>query len=358
MKGTEEYEAWLDKVTDKSCADNYPEWDDDQLKLTYVNGMNLWSMIRKAKDDGITMGGPWYTEKRKMLAAATNADKAMPLGPPNEPDDPRMTEAFKKAFSGTRDFASLEDWCETKDEINHKVCRGLFKGLSKIPLNCFENSTAAIAALKLVHRLGLQGKFPELVEPMKPHFDRALLKTLSHYRNNEQSNRNWWAHFGDAAQMLIPRGAMEDILKCDEKDWSPVAGQIHEVHNSGKCGQKMVSREYAAIQKQELTRKVCDEVSTLMGKPITEGMVVESRKRFTTLCEGASVNPDDTFPSEEWTVHYRREEIDVVCNTWLDKYTSARQAVIQGTAVDNNQLTALWCEDDLVSPAAERSQSG
>ena len=353
----------LEEVVDKALRDNFKTWSLEQVNLFLVDGKSLRDTIladKKAKaEEGkeIIFGKAYYESLRMKYRQVNEAEKALVVQDHSMVMDVVLSRALKALLSSRRVTDLMEDWADTVEEVNQKNLTALYRGLLKTQPHANLGVAAAVErVMAMLVRLDLHQKFPDMIVCMKPLFDSALLKTLSSYKQNQQSSLQWFNQVSDYIHLVLPKAATEKCIKC-ESDWGSVADDLRAAVASSDTGARLFQNAYKSVEAKEVSSLIAASTLRLHKKSITSESVKQEKKKFVDQIRALGKDPFEVFKATPKEFTYRGVKIFVKVVSIIDEWSVAMETYVRGVGVGSDKLPALWCENDLV-PAGQPKPTG
>ena len=109
---------------------------------------------------------------------------------------------------------------------------------------------------------------------VKPHFDGVLLRTLTVFKNEERTTRQWWSVCGHFAGSILPTDSVRAVLDVED-DWSSVKDAVWAVYNSSVCGKQLMARAVRQLEIALISKLVCEHIEKLTKEDDVTKVVIE-----------------------------------------------------------------------------------
>ena len=112
-------------------------------------------------------------------------------------------------------------------------------------------------------------------------------KTLSRYKANQESARQWWDDWADVCNLILPADATKRLMENTAGDWSHLESELLSVSGANDFGFNLFCKQSQKVHSNRLSTIARLTVADhLEGHPITAALV-HTANRCTTRKSGA-----------------------------------------------------------------------
>ena len=343
----------------KALHDNFiiKGFEAASMDLLTRDGMTIREIVTEAELEHertkTPIGKLFYSELRSEFSSQAAPKQVMKVNDPNEPEDPRTSEAILGLIYSEY---TLADAIFDDEYIppNQKNMKCLFAALLDVTPSTEKGATFLLRALKYIMKSNLHALYPELWAALKGHMDRALDKSFVCMKSAGLPASMWLEKHHTYLHLVADEPAIRACVET-KNSWEEVASQLSVAIQSA-CGMRIFGSRLGVVSCIAMSKKIDDEVKRFSQGDMTEASVKQAMATIKEACK--DLGKDWTAPrASDGKIMYKYRGVDC-----LTKVTSHQQeallkliAEVRTRAINCKLLDPIWCECQLVDVnAAEK----
>ncbi len=161
----------------------------------------------------------------------------------------------------------------------------------------------------------------------------------------------------ESASLALPHVSVDAAMSVQDK-WSSVAGHVESVWSSSAIGRALMDKAMRQVNLEKMSAVIDGFVKKMSTgiTSVTAALLEATREEFVQEMQRRCTDATKAFDqAKEIECIYRGVVIRVICTSPLDQYNLRVAAWVRGLAVDEQLLTPLWCESELIGGTAVKT---
>eukprot|EP00971_Amphidinium_carterae_P309735 6155185-Amphidinium_carterae.3 len=246
----------------KKCVyDNFLRkgWSQDSVTGLVINGLSIYDRLTRDKKQWLATGEPvmgkTYFRNIKKMYKGNPDDATVPLLVDlSLPLNPRLHSAVVKMKKNAPDRAPFANYLDCCEDLNKRELVGVIRCFASMePAAGQAQRRACLAVMKAITRLGLEGRWPDVVESVQEKMEQTMVQV--HIEALKVGTQDWeFLDMHAKTWPLVMRADQVSLIRALAADqpWSQVKSALTEVCATSELGRRIFGDKLGELVKDDL----------------------------------------------------------------------------------------------------------